>query len=339
MSNKRSFAFAYKKTIFDSSSDEAIFVSHINVWNIPIKEKYNEERKPFIDFGLLVKNYRSLELISFIAPFKVMEIDIEDIASLLKENEIQLIFNDSKYTYGQLNEIYRHYVDSKGEKIIILPIEDEKNIFMHYCQYSSPEKSDYTTITIDLSKLNDIPDEIKSIYIRFRIKSIDNQSLLTTLSRKNNYLESAFTERQILDFKLNNVRTIRKSVLSELYKSKKELVKFDAIHLFLMVPADYEVSIWGDFSECRQLETDEWSNYLNSNISSKAKDIFAYHWKQKIKKDSTEKVDEFAQLIRIEHKSTNVKLILIYCLIVIILGSLGSGLLEFVKYIVTSINS
>lgn len=186
-------------------------------------------------------------------------------------------------------------------------------------------------MTINFNDCKDLPNDIKTIYLRFRINNIDSQKILSTLSSKNNYLESAFVERQMLDFKLNNARTIDKYKLSEFTGDKYVLAQFSAIHLFVMVPSDYEIKTWGAFSECRQLEKGEWNNYLHNCVSENTNDILAYHWKQK---NENKPVDEFAQLIKMEHKSTNIKLIIIYCLIVIGLGAMGSGVVEFAKWII-----
>lgn len=329
MGNQKSFSFSYK--LNESTNNEVEFDAHVNVWNISDKKE-----NPFIDFGLLIRNYQNVNSICFISPFKVENENIDDLSHLLKENEIQLIFNNSKYKYKQIpDSIYAGYDDANKETVLILPIKDEagKNLTHISCQSTREEN---LKLIIYLYKCRDIPKSIKSIYIRFRIKNIDTKKLLSTLSAKNNYLESAFIKRQILDFKLNNVRTIDKFDLSALNSDGYILTQFKAIHLFVMVPSDYEISIWGDFSECRQLEKDEWNDYLNNYVLDSTNDISAYHWKQVSKE---EQVDEFAQLIKMEHKATNWKLIFIYCLIVIILGSLGSALYEGIKSLVKLIIS
>ena len=329
MSNKKSFSIFYKEK--EPSSQNCVeFTAHVNVWNA-----LGKGCMPFIDFGLLIKNYRALDSIYFTAPFKVDDYNIEDLSGILKENEIQLIFNNSKFSYKQIDgTIYSGFVNEKKETVLLFPIKDDDKKFLQHIQNKKTENNGFE-LKVNFAECKNLPNSIETIYLRFRIINIESKKLLSTLSNKNNYLESAFIERQILDFKLNNVRTLDRFQLNRFLGEGYSLVQFSAIHLFVMVPSDYEITIWGDFSECRQLEKGEWNQYLQNNVSGNTTDISAYHWKQKKKDDRF--VDEFAQLIKMEHKSTNFKLIIIYCVIVIALGAVGSGLFEFIKWLLCTL--
>ena len=92
-----------------------------------------------------------------------------------------------------------------------------------------------------------------------------------------------------------------------------------------MVPSSHEVTIWDNFSECRNLESEGWEDYLQDKVSTDK--IAVYHWKKK--KEQNSPVDEFTQLIKIEHKATDWKIILMYCFVVIILGAIGSLVASF----------
>lgn len=329
MSNKKSFGFFYKEKA-KAENKQAAFNAHVNVWNV------SNSGSPFIDFGFQIKNYKDLDSVAFNAPFHIDAENIDDLSHVLKENEIQLIFNNSKFSYKQIEgSIYAGYLDDKDDTVLLLPIKNDEGDFLEYISYEYINSNQFELI-INLSKCKNIPNTINTIYIRFRILNIESQKLLTTLSAKNNYLESAFIERQILDFKLNNVRTIDRFELNRFLGEGYSLAKFASIHLFVMVPSDYEITTWGCFSECRQLEKGEWNNYLNNCIVKNMSDISAYHWKQKMNNDDT--VDEFAQLIKMEHKATNIKLICWYCLIVIILGIIGNVIYEMIKYIISAAN-
>ena len=323
MSNKKSFGFFYKEKE-KVENERAEFNAHVNVWNV------SNDGSPFIDFGLQIKNYKSLDSVAFNAPFHIDAENIDDLSHVLKENEIQLIFNNSKFSYKQIEgSIYAGYLDDKDDTVLLLPIKNDEGNFLEYICCEDINSSQFQLI-INLSKCKNIPNIIDTIYVRFRILNVESQKLLTTLSAKNNYLESAFTERQILDFKLNNVRTIDRFELNRFFGEGYTLAKFSSIHLFVMVPSDYEITTWGCFSECRQLEKGEWNNYLNNCLVRNMSDISAYHWKQKKSGDDT--VDEFAQLIKMEHKATNIKLICLYCLIVIFLGIIGNVIYEIIKH-------
>lgn len=329
MSNKKSFCISYKLKE-ESCNEEVVFDAHINLWNIGGKKS-----KPFIDFGILIHNYAFLESICFSAPLKTKQDNIVDLSHFLKAEEIQLIFNNSKYKYQQINQVYSSYVDDSDKTNLILPIKkNDNNLFLSYIDYDSTNEGK-SNFSFKIKFLEcGIPNgnEIESVYIRFRITNLESTSLLSTLPIKNNFLESAFIERQILDFKLNNVRNIDKYDLSDMSNNGYSLAQFRNIHLFVMVPSDYEITTWGNFSECRQLEKDEWNNYLGNKANIITSDISAYHWKYKSNSDSY--VDEFAQLIKMEHKSTNLFLIIIYCFIAILLGIAGSVFYDLIKMLI-----
>ena len=123
MSNNKSFGFFYKCK--ENSTIEAEFAAHVNVWNI--------SDKPFIDFGLLVKNYKSLDSIYFMAPFKIEQENIDDLSHVLKEDEIQLIFNNSKFSYKQIAEtIYHGYQNEENKTLLFLPIKNDKSELLEY---------------------------------------------------------------------------------------------------------------------------------------------------------------------------------------------------------------
>ena len=59
--------------------------------------------------------------------------------------------------------------------------------------------------------------------------------------------------------------------------------------------------------------------------------ILAYHWKEKSKAEKG--ILNFSKLIRISTASTNLKVIITYVLVVILLGACGSSLIELIKFI------
>lgn len=131
MSNKKSFGFFYKEKSKSPSTPPTDFTAHVNVWNVS-----NKSGKPFIDFGLLIKEYQKLDSVSFIAPFEVEEQNIEDLSHVLKEDEIQLIFNNSKFSYKQIeNSIYAGYLNGEKETVLILPIKNKEGLFLSHIKH------------------------------------------------------------------------------------------------------------------------------------------------------------------------------------------------------------
>ena len=64
--------------------------------------------------------------------------------------------------------------------------------------------------------------------------------------------------------------------------------------------------------ECRKLEDHDWDNYLENNERA---------------------ISSFSKLIRISTASTNMKVIVTYVLVVVLLGAFGSGVMELIKFL------
>lgn len=305
---------------------------HVNLWDFTKKK---DEGNFFVDFGIKISGFKSIDKIKFLIPFKIEDKEIIDLSRVLKEDEVQIIFNDSECLYKQYKGIYNGMV--KGEEnVIFLPIK-ENNVFL---KNISLKNDNVHYLTIDFSGYKDLPEETTAVYFRFRIKSANLRTeMLCTLKEKNRYLESAFQQREVMDFKINNVRNISKFIIKNCADENFQLIKLNAIHIFLMVPSSYEVTIWDNFSECRKLEEDSWKNYLLGNVDflKEHKSVSAYHWKKKASPNSEDSIEEFSQLIRIEHKATNSKMLTAYCFVVVGLGALGSliasGIIELLKLI------
>lgn len=326
MSKTESFGLAYKVKPLQKNETliEPIFDVHINFWHVSTKES------PFIDFGIKITDYKHVQKITFSAPFPVSVKEIFDLSYVLTSNETQLIFSDLTYKFETIPKKYS-LISNDSETIVFLPIKCDLNGENFFTGVETNDSNEQNfNITIDMTQYKALPNA-SSIYFRFRIK---NEAILGKflhkLQEKNYYLESAFVERQIIDIKFNDARNIDRSEFTRVESENCIYAKFKSIHLFLMVPSSYEVTIWDNFSECRQLE-DGWDNYLLNNIDSKKidnKNILVYHWKKKAYRKNY--FDKFTQLIRIELKDTNLKLIIYYCFIVVLLGAIGSGLATFI---------
>lgn len=317
MNVTKSFGLGYKLKNANGKPPE--FDVHINLWDIPSEDELSIT--PFIDFGIKIAKFNDIQDITFTIPFSINKSELSDLSYVLKGDEAQLIFNDITYKYEETPKKYKG-ITNGTEKMIFLPIKSALSGDYMSCVEECDTVSGTYGIRIGLDKYNWIPSDTTAVYFRFRIESPKVQeTLLDTLKEKNYYLESAFVERQVIDIKFNDARNIDRNIITWYETEGFTFANFESIHLFVMVPSSYEITIWDNFSECRKLENSVWNSYLENKISTK--NVMAYHWKKKA--SNSNNLDEFTQLIKIEHRATNWKIISIYCLIVILLGALGSG--------------
>lgn len=153
--------------------------------------------------------------------------------------------------------------------------------------YPDSNKSDTNTsgtiISIDLSNKN--LDKTKEIYFRFRIKNVNFDNLIRKYSSDKHGLQSIFNTTYTVDFRFYNKRSLNKSLLEEM--DKHYIMPIESVH-FLIMTKTYVNLITSD-CKGRKLEEKVWDAYVGvSQEKKKTKDLIAYHFKEKFKKNKDE---------------------------------------------------
>lgn len=301
---------------------------HINLWNLKGKDK---KISPFIDFGIGIKEYRMIDELVILFPFSFVEQELFDLYCYIKEPTIaRLIFNDMECEISS-HDKYMVIESSNFETPkLLINVKNQcqlvNDIILKPC-----EQVEMTELRIRFDELRKDGkfDQYKDIYIRFRVKNPTIKKMLFChVERKNWFLESGFNENQIIDIKINKERNLPHDICRKMRLDNFKLAKFDKIHFLVMSDSSNDIGTFGNMLyDCRQLEEHEWDMYLENGYDTK--NIFAYHWKEKATNDKM--ITDFNQLIRISSATTNMKVILVYMFVVIILGTIGSGLLELIK--------
>lgn len=324
----KSFGMWYKSATADNER-KSKFELHINLWNI--KERFTQEEKPFIDFGLYIENFREVDSIVFLIPFKVSQMEIRDLASKIWDTDVaRLIFNDSGCVTQSVPNADLHCLKVNGSdngRLLFNIWDKDKNTW--YSGVQLQDGDDYSELHIDLTSLknSEFYTDYNNLYVRFRIVAdVLKKLLFCDLGKRNYYLESGFTATQVIDLKINKERNINKATCQELAGKKYKFMEFGKVHLLIMDSASNVMTDLGnDMLDCRTLEEDEWDNYLEEKYVTR--DVLAYHWK----KSDSKPFAEYNKLIKIESSKTNKTLIGIYVLVVIALGAAGSGSFEFLN--------
>ena len=312
---------------------------HINLWNI--EKNYDKVIEPFIDFGLVIKDFRSINQIQFLFPFDFGENDFEDLFDKVKNNEIaRLIFNDNCDTSSKRD--YHYILNSEDEikKLIVKLKNDAGNFDSGISLEEHSEASHkYKVLKINFEKIkeDDTCTEFQHLYLRFRIKTPNfKEMIFCNLKKKNLFLESGFISTQVIDLKINKERNVPKGVCSEAKQQKYKFMEFNKIHFLVMDQANNEVSILGnDFIECRKLENVEWNKYLDNDYNTV--DVLVYHWKMSKVQNNDKEIKEYGKLVKITTSTTNQQLIFAYICIAIVLGACGNILFEALKWIIKAI--
>lgn len=299
---------------------------HMNLWNL----KGNTKRtSPFLDFGIGISDFRKIMSLDILLPFRIDDSEIVDLYELVKTPDIaRLIFNEVECEISSKDRYAIIESDNFDKPKLLVNIKNEGKLetFIHHSI-----DNDMSSFSLDFEELakDEKLSEYNDLYIRFRLNSESiKKSLFCPVHKKNWFLESGFVETQIVDIKVNQERNLPHNVCKNYRLRKYKFAVFKKIHLLVMSNSSDEVDSFGTgIYECRKLEEHDWDGYLGNNYD--VTNILAYHWKEK--SNDEKGLLNFSKLIRISTASTNLKVIITYVLVVILLGACGSGLIELIK--------
>lgn len=220
---------------------------HFNLWKIPNGTK---KQIKFLDIGIKLEKTINTEVLRIYFPFQVDLANFEDIVDkfIHKADLVSAIFNENyKVVQSPISKMY----EIKGI--------DDKPVFNIYKtsreDVENENKFDGTIFNIKVPKLD------KPIYFRFRITGDFISSLCSTFKPTNAILESAFSEIEMIDFRVNEIRDLNQTLL-ELIK-KETIFKIIKQHFFFICSNEEEVI--GNhlpYLSCRNLENYRWNEYV-----------------------------------------------------------------------------
>ena len=301
---------------FDESLESVNDIElHFNLWKIPNGTKGTHK---FLDIGLKLANSKNLHCLKIYFPIIITSTDFEDIVGKFidKPDLVSAIFNEN-YT------VKRNTTSKFNE------IRDVNDSFMFNIYESSTSDIQFennfegTIVTITL------PKQDQKIYLRYRIKGEFINSLSTISKPTNAILESAFSEIEMIDFRVNEIRDLNLSLLESI---DKRLFKIEKLHFFFICSNEEEViGNHQPFLSCRNLENYRWNNYVA--LSNTDNQIYlAYHWKEKAK-------DSISILIKSKYEQNNLKTIFKYTILAFIIAVaielLSNWLYDWLKSVLT----
>lgn len=322
---------------------DATFEMHINLWSKLNKETY-------LDIGIKIFEYKEIDELRFLCPFKLEDNDVKDLSEKISiKDNIDLILNNDADIETKDNYVIIKDHEKDSQYLIfpfkqavqnvqrIEPIgEANSKIIIDFRDFKQYIKDLKSTETSDSNKSCGCDlEEVKNLYIRFRIKSRHMKKILfNDLVPADNFLQSGFVGTRVIDFKMNNIRNIPPTIRATASRYKEYLAEFECIHFLLMEPAENNIEYMSNTMTCRRLE-DRWNDYLDLK-TDKSPSILVYHSKKCSEKNNklvnknntnydtelidNKKIKEFNQLVKISYSKTNWKIIMNYIFYVIILG-------------------
>lgn len=299
---------------------------HINLWNL---KRGSKRIFPFIDLGISIPDFRKIKVLDILLPFNIDENKIADLYKHVNTPDTaRLIFNEIECEISSKDRYSVIKSDNFENSKLLISIKSEDRL-VSFVNCNRSEDSTILSIDFEELKKDDKFNEYNELYFRFRMNSESiKKALFRAVQKKNWFLESGFVETQIIDIKINQERNLPHNICKDYRLRKFKFAVFKKIHLLVMSDSSDEVDTFGTgIYECRKLEEHDWDNYLENEYD--VTNILAYHWKEKSKEEN--RIYSFSKLIRISSASTNMKVIITYIFVVILLGALGSGLFELAE--------
>ena len=337
-------------TLRNSSEPSKINVSaelHVNYWKVPTgKGNY----KRFLDFGIFINEVaREISSVSFYFPFKVEANSLKDLGEILSKSELLCTLFNNDYVIRNINGSPSYFCispSSNSDKAhpFWLYVLGENNFKVNEVKpngsivnvqiLSTPKKNG------GIQPASNDRKPKRNLYFRFRVEDIPADSIFYEENISNDFLQSAFSKTEMIDFRINEVREMNPKAYEEITKDKSFL-PFSKIHFFFVGSSeDEQIAGNTDYKDCRLLNYDRWHTYVGEDYDNKRK-LIAYHWCWK-GDDKIQTRDKYSIFIKTVYKSIKWRTIVKYCSVVFglsLVAAIAWDLLKCVPQLVSLIIS
>lgn len=342
-----SIAIWYEQTSNDRNTVIPELDVHVNHWKLKFKKNYfvkilrslctntlgkkwknliYHESDYFMDFGVKVKNGAKIKNVCFFIPYTFFDGTslIEDIGNkLIEKRLIMAVFNEPYNTLETNDPKYFTVVDKSHSIFNVYRLDISNDIKLE-------QKFNGTIIRIPFKQYNSLPT-----YYRFRLKALFVKKLSYVYSPSNSFLESVYSNIEVIDFRINDTRNLDVSLVE--YINSQDKFNIRLVHYFVMrsVKDEYVVSNQ-ELTSVRQLEDKTWESYVNKQEYIYGKS-FAYHLKKKVEKDTY--IDEFSAVLKFRFEDNKLLWYFFYLLLFAVFTEVvGSGIYDCLKLILNKLN-
>ena len=317
---------------------------HVNFWSYEDIIEPKNQRKPFLDIGIKIENYKLIDELCFHCPFPLKKENIRDLSRKMeKKSNACLIFNeDCEVETKDSYIIVKIGENEEKEEILLFSLDQVvKNVYevqpAEGCEEATNiifKLKDFIAYISNIKNFN----SINKIYIRFRIVDVQMMNYLFFDSEPlNKSFESAFSGTRILDFKINEKRNINEKEKAAIVIGKKAWLPLTKVHFLVMIPSSFDLEALSAYrTSCRELEDQVWDDYLEMDEEpkksvkrkNKKKDhMLAYHWKT----DKDDDSQAFSCLVKIKYHKARANTILSYCSWGVALGLFGDLIMLWIS--------
>ena len=282
---------------------------HINLWEQNICK--NKNSLVNIDIGLMIDEMSRVDGIYIYCPVEIELDHVEDLGERIIDNQklVGAIFNDNYPTRSSFARRLSVEAPDRGS-FVIYRVDVPNDISIQH-----KEGTLLYINTTDILASHDKGSEKmpEKYYFRIRIRVEREKLSMMFYTRKIlSPFQDAFVTTQVIDFRLNNLRSCEPLIRDEFAKGAH--FRIYAVHYLLLRNAtDIFIHQGGDVSS-RLLEKELWETY----IEGLRENIIAYHFKKMAA--SGQNINDFGVLTRFEFKSVDGIRLFYYIYVAIFFG-------------------
>lgn len=335
--NLKTNSFNREKELEEGSQKADI---HVNIW------KDHLDSNIYIDFGIVVYNMDNMDSIHIYCPFKLEKDNVYDLVKRFNSKLINAIFNEDYRLLDGFPKRKIVKVKNKKQKkqarndFILYELDEKNEISLKYVNQDIEHFNEYSKIGVgtiinlsvkDIIKLNQDDEQLKDIkphYFRIRIKKdLGGIQLISQKVNGTSWLENYLMKTEIIDFRLNDIRSMCSEVMNEI--NKGNMFKIMAVHYLILRIASDTIIYQGSELTMRMLETDLWHTYLEEDEEKRKNDMIAYHFKKKAVKNDDE-INDFTILTLFQIKTITAGILSLYLICTILIGIVGNAIFNFI---------
>jgi hypothetical protein len=320
-------------------SDETATVEyHFNFWRLPRRSWWRKLRtwrwgaqRDFVEIGILVDQPDQIDCICIFLPFLVECSTVTDCGPYFRdENIAEGIFNE-KISIG--------IPAAKDGAFVDLKVDGNTFCRVHEFELSNNSISDnhLKLKPVDHGTMLEISPQAVGApatgisadgktYFRLRVRMPDENKnpFIQRIHPADWALQSGFEAIELINFRLNEMRTLPDTVQSKLRQNggianaQVRLVAF-----LTAIPAISDMTSASSPShKSRTLESEIWDKYVDNGLPH---DVAVYHWKKERNlENGPTSINEFSAFVKLKQRRAGLGTIAIYLLIAFAFGVFGN---------------
>ena len=311
---------------------------HFNLWRLPrrgIRRKFRtwkwRNAADFIEVGVLLDHPDQVTEISIFLPFPVVSTDVEDCGPRFREQKIaEGIFNEN---------ISVEIPPAQNGAYVELKVNG--GLFCRVHQFEKTREvisSNHLTLTpIDQGTVLKITQNAVEAaasgvlhggktYFRLRVNlpHASTSPFVQPVRPSDWALQSGFEAIELINFRLNEMRTLPGSVQNSLRSNGAAAnAKVRLVAFLAAVPVISDMTSSNTPShKSRTLEADIWNNYVKDGLPE---DVAVYHWKKSRDLVAGEDpIGDFSAFVKLKQRRAGLGTVAVYLLVAFVFGVLGN---------------